>query len=250
MAELKRQHRVEATTDEVEHTIDPDTPEGKEALEEIAHINQLDYKTWLPFCADTYKISRDPEDFILVTTILAPSDIPNRNGVGFPLQELIKFQPPPIARQVYKAWAGTPLHVEHRNKNPEDAIGCVLDTSFHKVHGYGGGALWKIMALVAVDKYKNPERAEQIGKGLLKTYSMGAMSSSFACSYCGAEIDEKHGCLHIPPGDDLVFYETRDYNGESHLVFKNAYDLAPIEFSSVKSPAWAVAHSDHILHSD
>jgi hypothetical protein len=53
----------------------------------------LDFNTWLPFSAPHYQISPDPSDYILTPVIVMPSDIPNRNGVAFPLKELIAFNP-------------------------------------------------------------------------------------------------------------------------------------------------------------
>lgn len=80
---------------------------------EVQASSELDFTTWLPFAADTYKISPNISDYVLRKIPLCPSDIPNRNGIAFPLQELIKYQPPPTNRQVYKAWAGCPVHIEH-----------------------------------------------------------------------------------------------------------------------------------------
>ena len=73
-------------------------------------IGQLDYNVWLPFAAPVYKISPRIEDYVIVNTIICPSDIPNRNGIAFPATELARFQPPPMNRMAYKAWKGCPVH--------------------------------------------------------------------------------------------------------------------------------------------
>ena len=56
-------------------------------------LNELDWKTWLPFAAKPYHISPNPDDYVIVATPIIPSDLPNRNGVGFPLNQLLKFDP-------------------------------------------------------------------------------------------------------------------------------------------------------------
>lgn len=221
---------------------DMDTQEGKDRFAE------LDFKTWIPFAAKTYNLSKHPEDYILRVTPLCPSSIPNRNGIGFPLEELIKFQPPPIARQVFKAWSGCPLHYDHDNEVHERAYGVVVDTRMSKIKGYGKGKLWKVMALVAVDKTKHPEMCQRILNNEVNTYSMGALADYFTCSYCGTKQEDKYqACAHILPGDVTPFRVFTDFDGSRHIAFKNAHDLTPIEFSIVEDPAWTTALSDHYL---
>jgi hypothetical protein len=220
---------------------DAATDEGRAAL------NRLDYETWLPFAAKTYKISPNINDYLIVATPICPSDLPNRNGIGFPLNELTKFQPPPISRMAYKAWAGCPAHYEHRNQIHEDAYGVILDASLHKVSGYGGGKLWKVMGLVGIDKHKYPEMAKRVAEGDINTYSMGAYVDSFTCSYCKATMTEKQYCGHLHPKNEIDWKEFSDYDSTKHIAFRNAHGISPIEISLVESPAWVSALSDHIL---
>lgn len=209
-------------------------------------VQRLDFPTWLPFAAKTYKISPRIEDFIVVPTIICPSDIPNRNGIAFPLNELVAFQPPPIARQAYKAWTGCPVHLEHDNEDHEKAYGVILDASLHKVLGYGGGKLWKVMGLLAIDKNKYPDIAQQVLDKIINTYSMGAMVNSFTCSYCGTECDDKYCCPHIQSTKVVNWNRVRNYDGQDHISFLNAHSLSPIECSIVRDPAWAPALSDEV----
>lgn len=208
---------------------------------------ELDFKTWLPFAAKTYNISPNIEDYLLVTTPICPSDIPNRNGIGFPIAELTKFQPPPISRMAYKAWTGCPVHLEHANEIHTDAYGVILDASLHKVSGYGSGKLWKVMGLLAIDKNKYPDMATKIARGEINTYSMGAYVDYFTCSYCGTEMSKDRHCNHISPKNDVNWKEFTDYDGSKHVAFANAHGIAPIETSIVASPAWTTALSDTIL---
>lgn len=210
-------------------------------------IQALDYKVWLPFAAKTYNISPNIEDYVLINTLVCPSDIPNRNGIGFPVSELATFLPPPTNRMAYKAWVGCPVHLEHANEHHEDAYGIVLDASLHKVLGYGGGKLWKVMGLLAVDKNKNPDIAQQILDKEINTYSMGAMVDYFTCSYCGTECTEKYVCHHITSPKVVNWRVVKDYDGSSHVAYLDAHGIQPIEVSIVKDPAWAPALSNEVF---
>lgn len=207
--------------------------------------------SWLSFAAKLYNISPNIESYVLVNTPLCPSDIPNRNGIAFPLSELTKFQAPPISRMAYKAWTGTPLHYEHKADVHEDAYGVVLDTNLTKVSGYGNGKLWKVMALIGIDKDKYPEMARRVLNGEVNTYSMGALAEYFTCSYCNTRLTKTTGCSHVAPLTDrnpVNWKAVRNYDGTSHTAFLNAHDINPAEFSIVEDPAWVVANSDHILN--
>lgn len=202
----------------------------------ITPQQKLDYETWLPFAAKTYKISPHPEAYIVVPVIIMTSDLVNRNGVAFPLQELVKFRPPPIARQAYKAWCSCPVHWEHDNENVEEAHGIVFDSVLRPLKGYGKNKLWKVVCLLGFDKDKYPDRVKKIATGEINTYSMGAWADYFTCSYCGEELGK---CHHLDPKANMDFYE---YQG--NLVFRNACGISPIEVSAVEDPAYTVALSD------
>lgn len=218
-----------------------DAEEDKEAL------YGLDFPTWLPFAAKTYNISPNIDDYILVVAPICPSDIPNRNGIAFPLRELTTFQPPPINRMSYKAWTGCPMHLEHANQVHTDAYGVVLDASLHKISGYGDGKLWKVMGLFAIDKTKYPEMADKIARGEINTYSMGAYVDYFTCSYCDSKVGEHSHCEHVRDQTVINWKEYRDYDSSRHIAFLNAHGISPIEVSIVASPAWTTALSDTIL---
>lgn len=229
-------------------SFDADTSEGKEGLNEAFGEYELDAKTWLPFAAEPYNISPNIEDYIITVTPICPSDIPNANGYGFPLKELTRFQRPPAHRQVYKAWQGTPLHREHVNEDPSTALGVVLDSSLHKIKGYGQDKIWKVMGLVALDKNKAPNEAQQMVDKVLRTFSMGADASYLTCSACGTEIDNNTGrafCGHLAPGQR--FNVITNFDGTRTLAFRNAHGLQPIELSVVNHPAWSIALSDTLL---
>lgn len=239
--------RFNTPTEDHIFTLDVDTPEGREGLKEAFGAYELDAKTWLPFAAKTYHISPNIEDYVITVTPICPSDIPNRNGIAFPIGELVKFQPPPVARQVFKAWAGVPVHLEHNNSDCTQALGAVLDSSLHKIKGYGGGKLWKVMGLAATDKTKFPEIAQKQLLGEYKTFSMGADGGYFTCSYCGTRMEPNNHCEHLNPRNAVDWTVVTEFDGSQHLAFRNAHDLIPIELSVVADPAWSTALSDTIL---
>lgn len=225
---------------------DADTAEGREGLKEAFGEYELDAKVWLPFAAKTYNISPNIEDYLISVTPICPSDLPNANGYAFPLSELTRFQAPPVSRQVYKAWTGTPLHLEHDNEDPTKALGVVLDSSLHKIKGYNQGKIWKVMGMAALDKNKAPEQAELMASGKLRTFSMGTDAGSITCSVCGAP--EREGivsCGHLDA--NAPFKVITDFDGTQTLAFRNAHDLNPIELSVVSTPAWSMALSDTLL---
>ena len=220
--------------------------EVMDAEKDQSLLTSLDYETWLPFAAKVYKISPRIEDYILVNTPICPSELPNRNGIAFPTSELARFMPPPTNRMAYKAWKSCPLHLEHANEIHEDAYGVILDTSFHKVSGYGNGKLWKVMGLIAVDKNKYPDIAQQVLTKEINTYSMGALVDSFTCGFCGTECSSQYCCQHITSIKDVNWRMYKDWDGSQHLIFLNAHGISPLEVSLVKDPAWAVALSDEV----
>lgn len=250
--------KLQAFTEASEIIEDADSAGGRELVKDFHRAfdqggaQALDYSTWLPFAAKTYHLSPRIEDYVLSVTPICPADIPNRNGVGFPLSELKTFAPPPSNRMVYKCWAGCPTHYDHDNEDYTKAFGVVLDSSFHKLKAYGGGEIWKVMGLVATEKIKNPQMAQRVLTRSITTYSMGCVADYFTCSLCGTEIVYKNDkvlshCSHIDPESDLVFYKHRDSHGQNHAVYRNAHGLQPFELSLVEDPAWPIALSDTLL---
>jgi hypothetical protein len=199
----------------------------------------LDFNTWLPFCAPHYQISPDPKDYILTPVIVMPSDIPNRNGVGFPLRELIAFNPD-LGMQAYKTWKGKPTHYEHQNNDITKAYGVIADSFLKPLKGWAEGRVWKVMLLLAFDRSKHADVAEKIATGEFNSYSMGAWVGSYSCSYCGAEVGK---CEHLDKNRPGQMYEL---NGR--MVFRNCHDICGFECSSVGTPAYISAISDHVMH--
>lgn len=207
----------------------------------------LDFASWLPFAAECYNISKDPKDYLLYPVPILYSDIPNRNGIAMPLAELLAWNRN-RGCQAYATWRGMPMFAEHKSdktgKKGEDevallqqALGVIADVALRPITGFGGGRFWKVMALAALDRSKGAEYVSKVEKGIINSYSMGAMVNSWSCSYCGA--GEEQGCRHIDPKKAVVFYEL---NGR--LVYKNVHGIDAYELSIVADPAYATAFSD------
>jgi hypothetical protein len=223
------------------------TTEPGMEMRDLPQASQID-TSWLPFAAKTYHISPNLEDYVVKHMPICPADLPNRNGIGFPLEELTKYQPPPVARQVYRAWTGCPVHLEHDNEDHTKALGVIFDTSLRMVKTHGNGKHWMVHGLVGVDKNKYPEIAQKLLNNELNTGSMGAMADYFTCSVCGHRCGENQfmNCPHIT-STQQVNWKLVDHMGEKKLAYLNAHNLSPIEYSVVADPAWASCLNDDVL---
>jgi hypothetical protein len=195
----------------------------------------LDFGTWLPYSAPHYQISPNIEDHVITPVVVMPADIPNRNSVAFPLEELVKFHPT-LGQQAFKTWRGKPTHHEHDNEDITKAYGVIPDAYLRKLTGFGQGAMWKVLLLLSFDRQKHPDVVRDILAGERNSYSMGAWVGSYRCSCCGAEVGE---CNHIRKEGHHHMYEL---NGQ--LVFKNCIDIEGFECSQVGTPAYISAISD------
>ena len=191
--------------------------------------SELGFEKWLPFAAQAYDLSTNIKDYLIHPAMVMMSDVPNRNGVAFPLKELIKWNSD-HGMQAYRTWVGKPMFEEHRSDVLKTAIGIVIDVRLVPLVGFAGGKIYKVMALIAIDRTKNSELAKRIEEGKQNTYSMGAFVGGYTCSYCDAEVGK---CIHIDPRDPVTFYEQH-----GKLVYKNVVDIVGYEFSSVEDPAY------------
>ena len=210
------------------------------ASSEIGAVtNRLDWLSWLPSAAAQYNTSTDPNDYVLLPTIICPSDIPNRNGVAFPLQELLRFDVD-THRMAYQNWKGCPTFLEHDNEDHTKAKGMVLDAVLRKAHGYQGN-IHKVLGLAAFDRTRDPALVHRLLTRELKEVSMGAMVDTYTCSVCGREIGE---CRHLDAKRPRDFY-LDSMTGK--LVHRCCVGIYPFELSAVAVPAWTVAESTHTI---
>lgn len=240
---------------------------GKDSVVEYASKNSVSHETieqmhsalvnapkWLPFSSKVFHTSSDVSDYFTVPTIIMPTDLPNRNLTAFPRSELIKFDPE-IGGQVYSGWIGKPVYYNHQNLDYTKAIGTVVDVSMRRMPGTAGD-LWKVIALMAIDRTKNTKLAHDILSGRRRNYSMGAMVKSYQCSICGctgqikAGMKDKYECM--PCGKSHAFFDRAgkfrstplDRNGDVKTIgFLNAIGVKPFEISTVDYPAFASAYT-------
>ena len=191
----------------------------------------------LPFFAEKYNISPHMKDYVLVPTIILPSDLPNRNAVAFPLTQLACANLT-AGRVAYQTFTNKPCHVEHNNSDPSKAKGIVLDSFMKKMRNVQGD-IHKVIALCAFDRSRDPILANDILAKKRSSYSMGAYCEHYTCSHCGAVHNPsagKVGCDHISVGSSKINVLAND-----ELVFANAYNIMGFEVSSVLSPAYRSA---------
>jgi hypothetical protein len=198
----------------------------------------LDFKSWLPYAAPAYHISPDPKDYILVPVIIMPSDLPNRNGVAFPLSELVKFNPE-VGKQAYQTWKGKPTHWDHCNEDITQAYGVIIESTLRKLIGFNGGRLWKVLSFLSFDRSKHADTCQRILDGDVNSYSMGAWVSAYTCSYCGEEVGK---CDHLHKNKPGEMYQLNN-----KLVFRNCQGIDGFETSGVDTPAYISALSDEVF---
>jgi hypothetical protein len=210
--------------------------DGREIGFDKAH-QTLDWTQWLPFAAKKYNVSADANDYLITPVPIMPSDLANRNGVGFPLKELIEFNTE-YGMQAYKTWKGKGTFVEHANEEPLASKGMIVDSFLRPIQG-SGGKVWMVVNLLAFDRTKDPDLCRSILKGDMNSYSMGAWVETYTCSYCNAEIGQ---CAHLHPQEPLDFYMLGDT-----LVYRKVKKPVGFETSAVATPAYQVAISDVLL---
>ena len=208
---------------------------------------------WLPASASVYHTSSDPSDYILVPTIIMPSDLPNRNGTAFPLKELSRFDPE-MGDFKYRGWVGKPIYYEHNNLDYTKSLGAVADVYMRPMPSKGN--LWKVIALMAIDRTKRPDITNSIMSGNRRTYSMGAWVKKYQCSVCGA-VGElrpvmKNKFEAMPCGTQhaavdrygkLRMFPAKKGGQEKTIGFLNALDIKPFEISTVSYPAFPSAYT-------
>lgn len=210
-----------------------------------------DAPSWLPFASESYQVSANIKDYVLVPVNILPSDLPNRNMVGFPYTELSSWSPRD-GMISYQTWKGKPTHIEHLNRDWTRAKGAIMDVAMQPMHGRQGN-LWKVLALCGFDRSKDAALANDILTGARSNYSMGAMVSQYSCSVCGCRTElgsgkEGMACgkTHIDPKSGR--FKTFKINGENILGHYNAHGIQGFEVSSVGTPAWPSAVTDVKQH--
>lgn len=209
-------------------------PESKQTLLTV-------HQQLLPFACETYNISAKLEDYVLVPTVIMPSEIPNRNQIGFPYEELVKFKGPRHGMLAFQTWRGMPTFLEHNHKDHRRAKGIVFDAFMRPMPQHP--RLHKVVCLLGFDRTKDPVLVNDILSKRITAYSMGATCSYYTCSIDG-----------MPPGQSSVLAGNPEIPGapgpvnfkvvNGALAYWQARDITGFEVSAVGTPAYASATND------
>lgn len=203
--------------------------------------------SWLKAASDTYNVSDDPRDYVLVDVPIVTVDIPNRNMQAFPYEEVTYFDPM-LGRMVYQTFSGKACHINHDNQDPLKAKGVHFDAALEYVPGYD---IWKIRVLTGWDRTKDPHLVNAILSGKRPGFSMGAVCSAFVCSICGVIDTNINPCRHLATyqgGGKGSLWDSKNNNRltnnvafgkaeETLLAYQLCLGVNYFETSSVDDPA-------------
>ena len=194
----------------------------------------IDVPSWLPYAAESYQISSGLADYLIIPCTIMYSDLPNRNGVGFPFDQLSSWNPD-TGLISYQTWKGKPTHIEHINRNKELAKGVIFSASMYPMKRFQGN-LYAVSLLLGFDRAKDKGLTDQILSGARPAYSMGAICQDYCCNICNARYS-RGGCEHFKLGSPRV----NIVNGR--LAYLQAQNFIGIECSSVDIPAYFQARN-------
>lgn len=194
----------------------------------------MDVPGWLQYAAEPYRISPQLRDYVIVPCTIMYNDLPNRNGIGFPFEELSAWSPD-TGLISYQTWKGKPTHVEHNNKIREQAKGVIFASTMYPLPRFQGN-LYAVSLLLGFDRNKDSQLANQILSGERPAYSMGAICQDYICNICEARYS-RGGCEHFKLGQPRV----NVINGR--LAYLQAHNFIGIECSSVAIPAYFQARN-------
>lgn len=202
----------------------------------------LNAQATLPYFAELYNISAKLSDYVLVPVVIMPSDLPNRNRIAFPREELLR--PSNQTRCLgYETWTNGITAVDHINKDYKNHSKGVIFDSYLKPIKNSVGNLLKVVCLCGFDRTRDPMLVNAILTGQRNSYSMGAMCTYYTCSICGAEHPDK-GCHHVSvvsPSSTLSVFD-----GDK-LAYLQARHFVGFEVSSVTSPAYLSAQPKNFI---
>ena len=209
-------------------------------LKDIGFNSPVDI-SWLTVASKKYNISDDINDYVVVPVPVITAGIPNRNSQAFSIESLIDFSVDMHCPR-YKSFSGSPTFQEHDSEDYELAKGVNLDAILVPIRSYNTA---KIVVLSAFCRQKDPKLANAILKGERKSYSMGAVATSFTCSVCRGKLGPAIVRTCKCTGTDftkLNTYGTIKEGGKLHYLL--ADDPCFVENSSVSDPADITAVSD------
>lgn len=199
--------------------------------------------SFLPAAAESYCLSPDPKDYVIVSLPILSIDIPNRNSQAFPLQEVAYFDPT-HGRLVYQTFCHKPTHTDHINDNPREAKGVHIDASMQYLPRYD---LWKTNVLTMWDRTKDAKLVQEILDRKRTGYSMGALVSAFACSICGHLDTNNNPCEHLKADHRGRGGKGTLWGNDNRLAYQVCCGVTFFETSSVVDPADSSAWSQDVF---
>ena len=190
--------------------------------------------SWLKAASSAYRISDDISDYIFVPIPIVTVDIPNRNMQCFPLEEATSWNTE-SGRVVYQTFIGKPLFLNHKNDDPRQSRGIILDSVLNFIPEYN---LWKIIILSAWDRTKDKDVANHILNDNKCEYSMGSMVKRF---------------IEFPSGKKVTPKDTRGYiDSEGRLVYHNClastyFETSLVTFAEGAADCTAVNYNNEII---
>lgn len=210
---------------------------------------EINIEAALDSVADTYRISRDPDDYLLIPVRANSSDRPNENMDAFRRGELLRFDPR-IGRRVYQTYLLKPHFVNHNASNFALSRGLVLDAHYNEANPANDlvkEAVFEatgvepkndefVECLIAMDASKDPPLAEAYKNGSVYRFSMGCDVESTECSVCGkVATNVFQFCDHVRGKHSKTAYPLDA--GGSRRAFEWCIGTIFAELSTVDDPA-------------
>lgn len=202
----------------------------------------IDANYWLPKAAEYYNISPKLSDYVIVPIPALFDNIPNTNGEAISFEQLTRFVPE--QRQLmYKTWRGCGTYAEHQqNTIPHLAKGVILDVFLKRMPKFGNH--WKVVQLLAFDRNKDYQLAEDILKKRSNAYSVGYLYNRYTCSICGHAVGKSIG---MKPCEHTQLRQRTRLMPNGRLAYRNCEEAVGLECSAVKNPAYVTAIGPHVF---
>ena len=209
----------------------------------------IDIEAALDTVADTYHISRNPDDYLLIPTRANSADRPNENMDAWRHEELLRFDPK-IGKRVYQTYMLKPHFVNHNASNFALSRGVILDAHYNDANlanDFAKDAVREatgrepdrdefVETLIAMDMTKDPPLAAAYKNGSVYRFSMGCDVESTECSVCGkVAVNTFQFCEHVRSKHARVAYPLED--GSHRKAFEWCIGTVFAEESAVDDPA-------------
>lgn len=191
---------------------------------------------WLPAAAEELQISPNPKDYVLAPVVIMTNDLPNRNQIGFPYEELTRFNVDQ-GDIAYRTFNRKPTYTEHQNKDPVKSKGVVFDVAFRPMKNAKN--IWLLITLCGFDRTKNPTLCNKI-LSEDNAYSMGAWATGYRCSVCSHMYHKKDN--KVIECEHLVLNKPKfNIHANNKLSYYEAIGITGFEVSHVSSGAYPSA---------